>query len=467
LKQFITILFVVFVFAYSGKAQDKKVLFDLDYSRFANNSSSMYVEFYYSFYKDAFQFLKSTQAKTIRGAVEINIKSIQTNEIVVNREYRFESLMEDSLYNQSLIGVLGYFIPNGDYQAVVVGKDLADTNNVRQDSLKFTFSLPGLAEDSFGMSDIQLASALRQSTDTTSVFYKNTFDVTPNPTALYGNNLPVIFFYTELYNLDKNVGSENLLLEQYLMNSSNQIVFKKKKMLPRKNASIVEAGAVNINKMLTGAYTLLLSITDTVKNTKAVTSKRVFVYNPDLIDTAMKSYSDQDYLSSEYSPMSEDEVAKQFEQIRFIISPQELDKWKSLSDIEAQKNFLFEFWKRRDPDMTTGLNEGKTDYFRRVAEANQKFGTFQKEGWKTDRGRVYIVYGEPSEIERFPNQIDTKPYEVWRFDAIQGGVIFVFGDITGFDDYTLLHSTMRGELYDEYWVRRISSMKNSDDSYTR
>ena len=51
---------------------------------------------------------------------------------------------------------------------------------------------------------------------------------------------------------------------------------------------------------------------------------------------------------------------------------------------------------------------------------------------------------------------ETKPYEIWRYESIEGGVIFIFGDITGFSDYQLLHSTKRGELRDEYWVRRIA-----------
>ena len=55
-----------------------------------------------------------------------------------------------------------------------------------------------------------------------------------------------------------------------------------------------------------------------------------------------------------------------------------------------------------------------------------------KIGWKTDRGRVLILYGEPNEIERFPNQMDKKPYEIWHYDDVEGGVIFVFADLSGF-----------------------------------
>ncbi|MCW8824752.1 MAG: GWxTD domain-containing protein, partial [Ignavibacteriaceae bacterium] len=78
------------------------------------------------------------------------------------------------------------------------------------------------------------------------------------------------------------------------------------------------------------------------------------------------------------------------------------------------------------------------------------------EGWKTDRGRVFLVYGEPSEIDRHPNETDTRPYVIWIYESIEGGVLFVFGDLTGFSDYQLLHSTKRGELRDDSWRRRIA-----------
>jgi hypothetical protein len=78
-----------------------------------------------------------------------------------------------------------------------------------------------------------------------------------------------------------------------------------------------------------------------------------------------------------------------------------------------------------------------------------------KEGWQTDRGRVYILYAEPDEIERFPNSGDSKPYEIWHYNQIESGVIFVFIDRNGFGDYQLVHSTKRGELQDESWQKYL------------
>jgi hypothetical protein len=77
------------------------------------------------------------------------------------------------------------------------------------------------------------------------------------------------------------------------------------------------------------------------------------------------------------------------------------------------------------------------------------------DGWRSDRGRVYILYAEPDEIERFPSSENAKPYEIWYYHQIEGSVQFIFVDRTGFGNYRLVHSTKRGELQDEEWERNL------------
>jgi hypothetical protein len=90
---------------------------------------------------------------------------------------------------------------------------------------------------------------------------------------------------------------------------------------------------------------------------------------------------------------------------------------------------------------------------RRVAHANQNYKVQNKEGWRTDRGRVYILYGEPDQITREPGAAGSKPYQTWSYFNIEKGVEFVFVDRLGNSDYQLVHSTKRGELQDEDWER--------------
>jgi len=93
-------------------------------------------------------------------------------------------------------------------------------------------------------------------------------------------------------------------------------------------------------------------------------------------------------------------------------------------------------------------------YFERVRFANSYYDNMaQKDGWKTDMGRIFILYGEPDEIERHPNDTNIRPYEIWTYEKIEGGVIFVFGDKFDIDNFRLLHSTRKGELSDPSWKK--------------
>ncbi len=74
-------------------------------------------------------------------------------------------------------------------------------------------------------------------------------------------------------------------------------------------------------------------------------------------------------------------------------------------DLEGKKAFLAQFWDRKNPKPGSPVNEFKNEIFRRFAYANQYYSTTlvsKDDGWKTDRGRIYITYGNPDNIERHP-----------------------------------------------------------------
>jgi GWxTD domain-containing protein len=133
----------------------------------------------------------------------------------------------------------------------------------------------------------------------------------------------------------------------------------------------------------------------------------------------------------------------------------EIDKYEKLSNIDGKREYMFEFWKAKDENSAASENDFYRKYLQRLELCNDRYTSMGKQGWKTDRGRVYLLYGEPTEIERYPNQLETRPYEIWNYNELEGGVYFVFADLTGFSDYQLVTSTKRGELRDENWQRRI------------
>ena len=432
-----------------------KFAVDFDYAVFPADSQGGSFELYYSFYQPGMNHFKKNGKNFVAGLLNIAIKNALTDSLAFKKEYRFVAEYDSNNSPKTLTGLLRIPLTIGKYRCTVIGKDATDGTKV--DSVSWEFGMRARARKRFSLSDIQLAGKIKDfETDEKSLFYKNTLEVIPNPSAVFGKDLPVLYFYNELYNINKEAKSNALKVSHYIFDASNRVRYLKNRFYPRTNENIVDFGAINISKLPSGVYTLVIAATDTLSGVSIKSSKRFFVYNPGVKDTLKPIAVSPDLLASEIATMSAAEVDKMFEESRYIARQDEINAWKKLSNLEGKKKFLYEFWKRRDSNPDTPENETKIEYFKRVAYANKSFGNMiQREGWKTDKGRVYILYGAPSEVERHPNETDSKPYEIWHYNNIEGGVIFVFADFSGFNDYRLIHSTKRGELSDINWRSRI------------
>ena len=142
------------------------------------------------------------------------------------------------------------------------------------------------------------------------------------------------------------------------------------------------------------------------------------------------------------------------EDVRWIITDEEKSAFMQLSNDEERDQFIEAFWQRRDPTPDTEENEFKEEHYRRIAYANEHYAAGIP-GWKTDRGRMYIVFGPADEIESHPSggsyerpmeegggETSTFPFEHWRYRYLEGigqEVIIEFVDSCMCGDY---HMTM-------------------------
>jgi GWxTD domain-containing protein len=140
------------------------------------------------------------------------------------------------------------------------------------------------------------------------------------------------------------------------------------------------------------------------------------------------------------------------EDVAYVITNEERAAYKALKTDEEREQFIEQFWLRRDPTPDTVENEFKEEHYARIAYANERFASGIP-GWKTDRGRIYILYGKPAEIESHaaggtyerPIQegggtTSTFPFEIWRYRYIEGignEVILEFVDPTMSGEYHL------------------------------
>ncbi|MDQ6699009.1 MAG: GWxTD domain-containing protein [Acidobacteriota bacterium] len=120
------------------------------------------------------------------------------------------------------------------------------------------------------------------------------------------------------------------------------------------------------------------------------------------------------------------------EDVSYIITDEERTAFKHLNTDEEREQFIEQFWLRRDPTPDTAENEFKEEHYRRIAYANERYASGIP-GWKADRGRIYITFGPPDEIESHPSggsyerpieegggSTSTYPFEKWRYRYIEG-----------------------------------------------
>jgi GWxTD domain-containing protein len=142
------------------------------------------------------------------------------------------------------------------------------------------------------------------------------------------------------------------------------------------------------------------------------------------------------------------------EDVRWIITDEEKSAFMQLSNDEERDQFIEAFWQRRDPTPDTEENEFKEEHYRRIAYANEHYAAGIP-GWKSDRGRTYIVFGPADEIDSHPSggsyerpmeegggETSTFPFETWRYRYLEGigqEVMIEFVDTCMCGDY---HMTM-------------------------
>lgn len=427
---------------------------DFDVARFYGDETQVYVELYYSMYERSITF-KPSSGKYVAG-VTMNVEISGGGDSVIQHSWSVPYVIDDTsrlTLNKTIVGREAFALTPGEYVLKITSIDIFDSTHINRYVLPLKVSQ--FTSESPVFSDIELCSSIQSTTNKEGMFYKNTLEVVPNPSKLYGYGVPVVFYYAEAYNLLKQQRRDDIVVRTVVSDGMQNEVYREQVKKPRVYDSSVEIGKVNTALLRAGTYLLTLSLLDTLENVLGSTSKKFFVYKL-LVVEKDSSLAVALPLSPEFLIMNEEELDKEFDKARYITSQAERDQYKLLSGVDAKQKFLSDFWRRRDSDPLTSENEFRDEYHKRADIAEQEFKSGMRAGWKSDRGRIMIVYGKPDEIERFSSTAESNPYEIWRYNSLQSGVIFVFVDRNGFGDYTLVHSSHRDELHDENWFQEYA-----------
>jgi GWxTD domain-containing protein len=131
------------------------------------------------------------------------------------------------------------------------------------------------------------------------------------------------------------------------------------------------------------------------------------------------------------------------------------------ADITIMRQFFYSIWERRNPDDPEGE---WSEYAEEVKKVEAAYGTRVLKGYQTDRGRVYLQYGEPNTIVRRHNDLDAYPYEIWHYYKIgrfnNKRLIFYNPDLVT-NDFQLLNSDIPGEVRNDQWVLMVLQRNNT------
>ncbi|MBI3004619.1 MAG: GWxTD domain-containing protein [Ignavibacteriales bacterium] len=297
----------------------------------------------------------------------------------------------------------------GNYEFVV---KMEDQDSRRSAQIGRAMLISNYERDSMSVSDIMLVNRL-----TTEGEKKK---IVPNISGDVGHLSEGFFLFFEVY----NAGTEDSLeLTCRVYNSKKEQVYERQERHAALGAKTQSFLKVENLKLPVGTYLVTMDISlggKTASPSVQATTSRTFTVR----------WSDM--------PVSIVDLDKAIDQMRYIARDSDLEFIRSVSDAEEKRKRFLDFWAKRDPDPTTPNNELMEEYYRRVEFTNKNY-THYLEGWRSDRGMVYIRLGPPENIERHPFDINTKPYEVWYYYQLQRE--FVFIDETGFGDYRLKYPT--------------------------
>ena len=416
----------------------------IDIARFrGGDDSTALIEIHYAINRDGITLARDSAGWA--GGAQVTVLGRLHDTLAFGDRWLVPARIPDTagaVHGMNMVGVYQLQLRRGEYALKVICRDRLVPS--RADSVTVPLNVVPPRTDAVAVSDIEFAASIRAGTKE-SPFYKNTLNVIPDVGGLY-NETQTCYYYLEAYNLLTGTDRSDYTAHTAVYDAVGREVMARDRERKRGAESAVLVDQFPAAKFRSGTYALVVALMDSAKHELARASRKFFVFNQTLgVDSTLLSLGSSLPLAA-YATMEEAELDRDFRWSRYELSDAEQSQYKQLNGVDVKRKFLSDVWRRRPP----GAREV---YMSRVEHANENYGMLGREGYRTDRGRVYIVYGPPDDIERHPNESDTKPYEIWTYNNIQGGVEFDFLQRIQGADYELVNSTHRNELHDANWMQ--------------
>ena len=411
-----------------------KFLLDVCFYQGAEKHTQL--EFYYSV--PSSELLFNASNNNYVASISILLKVTNSDNKVILSKSKEKKIGVNSVKEteNTRIGVIDQIVIDllpGEYNLEV---EVTDQNSNLVSTISSLLKVPTFNSD-LDISSIQLASLISPE-KTNNSFVKGNKMVIPNPSKKYNYNSSSLFIYYEIYNLaisdkdSKSVFESSLLIVNQFGDS---LIYIPTQTFTLSSTSCIQTKTLDIRKLNPGNYWVSVSVFDIVSSKYKIEKSKFTVHN---------SLIEEDLL-----PMADEDIKKYRDQIKYFATRNELELFDKVNNV-GKRSFLINFWQRKDTSPETEENEFMLNCFARIDYSDKTF----KDGLNSDMGRVFIIYGQPDEIENQAMNMNTKPYIIWEyFSTGTGKQQFIFVDTNGNHIYRLVHSTVETEIKNPNWMK--------------
>ncbi len=438
----------------------------IDHQTFYNSETGPYLEVVFSFEGKSMKSVKTSGGQYMAQA-KCNVFISQGTQVFQFAKFNANSTPSLLPKATDFMSVERFPLADGTYEMTV---EVADANDSLSAPLVHTekIEISHLSEGCF-FSDIAFISAFTN-TMQENAFSKAGYDLIPYVSNYYPTSLDGLILYAELYNSRKLLGKKVSFAYALCITDALQNEIPNSKRIIRAEADDVLPllQTLDISNLTTGEYKVKLEMLD--REGKVVcTQFRNFTRNKILEDTFTPP-SSQDLSNTFVAQYTNSDSL--YAHIRSCLPIAEsverntIDNVLKNLDLKTRQSFMYTFWYRRN---STNPEKAWNDYYKDVLAVQKEFGTRIKEGWQTDRGRVYLQYGKPSTRIVRNNDPDYWPFEIWHYYTTNTGLRdrrFLFYNTSLNYDMELLHSDIPNEVRNFDWKNLVRSRQMSDPTST-
>lgn len=421
----------------------------------------------------------------IGNSVEYNsngIANIEATLIVKSGKHIVDfrkSMVQSPLNNDSLkkdfLDVQRFSLKNGKYNLDIFLRDL-NKNNGDTIKLNHPFELY-FSGNKVELSDIELVADYEKSNSANNspigLYSKAGYEVYPFVSNYYPESYNTLSLYAEIYNTNLKFGKDKKYVTVVQITDEGRNVigsFRKTIVQTGKRVNVVLT-KFDISKLYSNTYLVDIEIRNS--ENELITNKSIRFYRNKM--PPMTNYSTVDSVLGKdvlFTQLIFDrdtllEYIKSMRPRAELLEKKIIDKQIQSASTDELQQFMYTFWLKRNPD-NPQLAWDK--YYDLVLIVNDKYTTQLKKGYESDRGRVYLQYGPPSQLRDVPSEPNAYPYEIWFYYHIGNfnnrKFVFYNRDLSS-NDYELLHSDMTGEKYNRQWDLELHSRTNPKQNVDR